>query len=108
MPRLLIVDDEPAVLRCLERVLRGRYEVTTVQRADAALILMTKRHFDAILVDVNMPGMRGDELAQVLSPERAARVVLMSGGFVGDEDKRVLAKPLSLAALFDRLDDFAA
>ena len=101
--RLLIVDDERAVLRCLERVLRKHYDVTTVERADAALILVGKRHFDAILVDVDMPGMRGDELKRALDPERASHVVMMSGGPTGGHDG-VLAKPLDLAELMAALE----
>lgn len=105
--RLLIVDDEPAVLRCLQRVLRRHYEVTTIERADAALILLTKRHFDVILVDVDMPGMRGDELRKRLDPDRASHVVMMSGGVTGGQDG-VLAKPLDLAQLMHALDAVAA
>ena len=106
--RVLIVDDEPAVLRCLDRTLRSRgYDVTTVERADAALILMKKRHFDVILSDVDMPGMRGDQLANALPPSVASRVVLMSGRCYDDEDK-ILAKPISLVTLINRLEAAAA
>jgi CheY-like chemotaxis protein len=107
--RLLIVDDEPAVLRCLERSLSRRgYEVTTVERADAALILMKKRFFDAILTDVDMPGMKGDELARSLPPHVASRVVLMSGRCYDEDERQILAKPISLAALINRLESAAA
>jgi len=105
--RLLIVDDEPAVLRCLERVLRNLYEVTTVQRADAALILLAKRHFDVILVDVDMPGMNGDQLKGAMPAPLVPKVVMMSGGLRGGEDG-VLAKPLDLDRLLDVLDEAAA
>jgi len=106
--RVLIIDDEPAVLRCLDRTLRTRgYQVTTVERADAALILMKKRHFDVILSDIDMPGMRGDELADVLPPSVASRVVLMSGRCYDDEGT-ILAKPISLARLIDRIESAAA
>ena len=105
---MLIVDDEPAVLRCLERTLRSRgYEVTTVERADAALILMKKRHYDAILSDIDMPGIRGDKLLEMLPPTTASRVVLMSGRCY-DSGTKILAKPISLDALIDRLEDVAA
>jgi DNA-binding NtrC family response regulator len=107
LTRLLIVDDEPAVLRCLQRMLRSRYEITTVERAEAALILLAKRHFDAILVDVDMPGLRGDELKRRLPPESAARVVMMSGGATGGVGD-VLQKPLDLVRLLDALEEAAA
>jgi CheY-like chemotaxis protein len=105
--RVLIIDDEPAVLRSLDRTLRSRgYEVTTVERADAALILMKKRHFDAILSDIDMPGMRGDALLEAVSPAIALRVVLMSGRCYDEE--KILAKPISLVTLINRLESAAA
>lgn len=106
--RVLIIDDEPAVLRCLDRALRLRgYDVTTAPRADAALILMKKRHFDVILSDIDMPGMRGDQLVKALPPSVASRVVLMSGRCCDDEGA-ILAKPISLVTLIDRLESAAA
>jgi CheY-like chemotaxis protein len=105
--RLLIIDDEPSVLRCLERTLRGHYDVTTVASATAALILVAKRHFDAILCDVNMPDMTGHELIEKLTPERASRVVLMSGGFNESLTHKILAKPLVHRELLDTLDGLA-
>jgi CheY-like chemotaxis protein len=106
--RILIIDDEPAVLRCLDRTLRSRgYEVTTAARADAALILMKKRHFDVILSDIDMPGMRGDELARSLPPNLAKRLVLMSGRCYDDGEK-ILAKPIPLVTLIDRLESAGA
>lgn len=103
--RVLIIDDEPAVLRCLDRTLRSRgYDVTTAPRADAALIIMKKRHFDVILSDIDMPGMRGDELAKSLPPNLASRVVLMSGRCYDENEEKILAKPIALERLIDRLE----
>ena len=105
--RLLIIDDEPGVLRCLERVLARHYDVTTTSSATAARILIAKRHYDAILCDVNMPGVKGTDFVGNLPPERAARVVLMSGDAEAASGP-VLPKPLVQRELLDTLDAIAA
>jgi CheY-like chemotaxis protein len=65
-PRVLVVDDEDAVLAYTTRVLRGAgYEVVDVSSGPEALrIVEAQRRFDVVVVDLLMPGMRGDEVAR--------------------------------------------
>src|ERR1700704_3057579 len=61
-PRVLIVDDDPALLQALPEALRLRMNGVTVDTADsaaAALDLITARDYDAIVADIKMPGMDG-------------------------------------------------
>jgi DNA-binding NtrC family response regulator len=61
-PSLLLVDDEPAVLRGLLRVLKANYpalEICCASDGLQAMALMAERHFDVVLTDVNMPRMGG-------------------------------------------------
>jgi DNA-binding NtrC family response regulator len=61
-PRLLIVDDDPALLQALPEALRLRMSGVTVDTADsaaAALDLITARDYDAIVADIKMPNMDG-------------------------------------------------
>jgi len=61
--RLLIVDDEPNIRRILAAAFDKAGWVTAVaEDAHAALAQLSEGPFDAMLTDVTMPGMRGDEL----------------------------------------------
>ena len=60
--RVLIVDDDPALLQALPQALRLRMGGVTVETADsaaAALDRIAARDYDAIVTDIKMPGMDG-------------------------------------------------
>jgi len=59
-PRILIVDDDPSLLRLLTiRLTSEGYDVTSVETAEHALSTLKTNDFDAILSDLRMPGMDG-------------------------------------------------
>jgi len=65
---ILAVDDERPALEDLARLLRGSERVTevvTAGGAKAALLELGERPFDAVFLDVRMPGLDGVELARV-------------------------------------------
>lgn len=80
---ILLVDDEPSLVDCGQRMLqRLGYRVTAVQSAGAALDLIRggSHEFDCILTDLDMPGITGITLARecrALLP--STPVILMSG-----------------------------
>jgi len=83
--RVLVVDDEPSVVRVIQRTLATQHEVETASNADDALRLIEAASFDAVLCDLAMPGTNGVDLferACVVRPELASRFVVMSGGAV--------------------------
>jgi CheY-like chemotaxis protein len=61
-PRVLIVDDEPAILRVLTRELGDSAEVTTAGSVTEALALVEAQVFDVVVADLRMPDRWGDEL----------------------------------------------
>ena len=64
MKRILLVDDEPAVLQSLRILLASAgYEVETAWSSKEAWDLLNQSGFDLVVTDFNMPGMKGDELA---------------------------------------------
>ena len=89
-PKILIVDDEPAVASLLATGLQlAGYEVTVAQNAAQALVLLESRTFDAAVVDWMMPGMTGLELIQYLRSKQNLRQlpILMLTAMASENDK---------------------
>lgn len=79
--RILLVDDEVALLRATARILKqSGYDVEIASEGKAAIALLCSGHFDAVISDIAMPGMDGLELAR-LARERDLDVpiVLVTG-----------------------------
>lgn len=62
--KLLIVDDEPDMLKLLSMIIREKtpYEVTTTNNPLEALDFVSKGGFDIVIADLKMPGLDGIEL----------------------------------------------
>ena len=74
--RLLIVDDEPNLLRAVAAVLRNAdFEVTTARNAREALIQVAQNLPDLIVSDVRMPVMDGYQFAKKLKAEPHSALV---------------------------------
>jgi DNA-binding response OmpR family regulator len=80
--RVLVVDDEPAILKALATALdRAGYDAITAQSGDTALALL-KEHVDVMLIDLRMPDTRGDvvfELAAATHPHLRRQTLFMTG-----------------------------
>lgn len=75
--RILLVDDEPNVLRALSRVLKN-YQVVTFTSGEDALLAAKERIFDMVISDYRMPNLNGVEFLtffKVLQPD-AIRIIL--------------------------------
>ena len=81
--RVLIVDDEPALRRTLERAIRALgYDVVTAGDAHLAYNLLHEIDVDLVLLDLHLPQMSGDTFFVALTrrwPRLATRIVLMTG-----------------------------
>jgi signal transduction histidine kinase/CheY-like chemotaxis protein len=108
--KLLLLDDDPAVLRALARVLEPHYEVFPAGSVEEALALADLRRPDLLLCDVMMPDGGGAALYHALQehlPHLAGRVIFLTGGadkhavqeFFAHQPQPVLEKPLDLASL---------
>lgn len=65
-PRVLVVDDEPALLRAMARVLKKDFEVLSASTAAEALRLASGKKLDLILTDYSMPLQDGMSLIRAL------------------------------------------
>ena len=90
MTRILVVDDEPQILRALQTSLRGAgYEVETATTGEQALTLAAVRPPDAVILDLVLPDRRGTEVARELRAWSTAPIIVLS--VVGDESEKVAA-----------------
>jgi DNA-binding response OmpR family regulator len=87
--RVLVVDDDPVIVRLLEVNLRLEgYEVATASRGEEALERAAEFHPDVILLDVMMPGLDGWETCRRLRelPEFVETPVVFLSARAQDDD----------------------
>jgi len=112
MTRVLVVDDEPQILRALQTSLRGAgYEVDAATTGEEALTLAAVRPPDAVILDLVLPDARGTDVARELRAWSSAPIIVLS--VVGDETEKVAAldagaddyvtKPFGVGELLARL-----
>ncbi len=82
--RVLVVDDEPLILRSVSRLLRDEHDVETASNGKEALLKLAEDGpFDLIVCDLMMPEMNGMDLHQEVArnnPDIAKRFVFLTGG----------------------------
>jgi CheY-like chemotaxis protein len=109
--RVLVVDDEVAVGRTIQRLLGDRHEVVVVTSgAEAIAVLEAGGAFDVVLCDMSMPDVTGMEVytrTTASHPDLAERFVFMTGGsfhprtreFLETSSTTRIDKPFDLNAL---------
>jgi two-component system KDP operon response regulator KdpE len=109
---VLVVDDEPQILRALQTNLRGAgYDVVTATSAQEAVSAAAMRSPDAVILDLVLPDESGIDVARELRTWSAAPILVLS--VVGDEAEKVAAldagaddyvqKPFGIDELLARL-----
>jgi two-component system KDP operon response regulator KdpE len=110
--RVLLVEDEPGLLRALLINLRARqYEVLTASAGRDALAIAARRPPDAVILDLGLPDIDGTEVIVELRRWSRAPIIVLSGRAspgdkigaldVGADD--YVTKPFSMAELLARL-----
>jgi two-component system KDP operon response regulator KdpE len=112
MTRVLVVDDEPQILRALEANLHAAgYEVATAATGAAALGAAAARPPEAVILDLVLPDRSGTEVCAELRTWTAVPILILSA--VGEEREKVAAldagaddyvtKPFGIDELLARL-----
>ena len=108
---ILIVDDDPNILRLVQKMLKPRQvNVLVAPRPSEALLICEQQPVHLLISDVAMPEMDGTKLAdRVLKLQPEASVLLISGHYKGDESParnprmRFLPKPFFPSQLLAHL-----
>jgi PAS domain S-box-containing protein len=110
--RILVIDDEPAILRAFERALREEHDIVLIgdSREARRLLLGAHQPFDVIFCDLMMPHLNGMDLYREVEEHDAAvaeRFAFVTGGaldarfhgFLEDVPRPHLEKPFTSARL---------
>jgi two-component system, cell cycle sensor histidine kinase and response regulator CckA len=118
-PRVLIIDDEPAILAVYPEVLGVDYCVAVASSGQQALdTIASQPDFDVILCDYMMPDLDGRALYEHLhdhAPHLLDRLVFCSGGLVSERARKFVAsisnplleKPIPIDRLCAAIDRVA-
>ncbi|MFW5868042.1 MAG: response regulator [Armatimonadota bacterium] len=114
-PCLLVVDDDPKVTRMLRIALgRGGYEIQSSHSGEEAICIARERRPDAVLLDLCMPDMSGEDLLMLLKDDHELSdvpVIVATGQTDAPELSdafAVLTKPFNLRRLFSTIDNALA
>lgn len=78
--RILVVDDEFGPRESLRMILRPAYDVLTASDGSEALEILRSTPIDLVTLDLNMPGVQGEELMRVIRREfRGVEVIVITG-----------------------------
>jgi signal transduction histidine kinase/CheY-like chemotaxis protein len=112
---ILVVEDEPAVLRLVKRILtKNGYVVLDAGSAEGAMALAAQHQFDLLLTDSVMPIMSGGQLSERIEQIRPGRPVLFMSGYSGtllahqaalNDTTALIQKPFTEQALLDKIRD---
>ena len=108
---ILVIDDEPSVVRALTGLLRrDGYLVGTASNGRHALAQLQERSYDVIVCDVHMPDLDGPAFYALLAcqyPALRQRVIFLTGDTIGEASRTFLTqsgrpwlrKPSSIATI---------
>jgi two-component system, cell cycle response regulator DivK len=111
MSRILIVDDNPTNLKLVTFLVKSfGYDVDTATDADSALAALREGRPDAILMDIQLPGIDGLELTRQLKSDAQMKAIaviaLTAYAMKGDREKALAAgcddymtKPIDASSL---------
>jgi two-component system KDP operon response regulator KdpE len=110
--RVLVVDDEPQIVRALRINLKARgYEVDAAPDGRTALELAARRHPDVVVLDLGLPDMEGVEVIKGLRGWLSVPIIVLSARHASDEKVEALdvgaddyvTKPFGMDELLARL-----
>jgi CheY-like chemotaxis protein len=114
---VLAIEDNPANLRLLERILKNRPDIQLISaiQGSVGLDLSIKQHLDMILLDLNLPDLSGQEVLSQLKANPNTRnvpVLILSADATPSQMEKLkaegaldyLTKPLDVSAFLQLLE----
>jgi sigma-B regulation protein RsbU (phosphoserine phosphatase) len=98
--RILVVDDEPGMIRAVERVLSQDHHVIGTRLSREALAVANEFHPELAIVDIRMPDVDGFTLMAQLKARYPALDVILMTGSIDDLDEKLVRAIRSAAFYF--------
>lgn len=80
--RILIIDDEPTILRVLDRMMKAHGHAVVMAGdgiSGVEIFNSFEDQFDVVITDLNMPGMNGYEVGETIYAKRKLPIILYTG-----------------------------
>ncbi len=113
MKRILLVEDDPAIVRGLEAALRAEhYDVLHAADGEKGLLMARRENVDLVLLDVMLPGLNGQEVCRRLRESGVSTPIMMVTSKDEELDKVLglelgaddyVTKPFSIRELMARI-----
>jgi CheY-like chemotaxis protein len=83
--KVLVVDDDPAVRKSIDRVLTGKgYAVITAENGEEAMRKLNEEKYDLVYTDIRMPGISGLDVAEQVKARKPWTPVVIITGYGTD------------------------
>lgn len=109
--KVLVIDDERETLESCCEILKQRgYDAAACHDSTQVIHLLKAGHFDAVMLDIRMPGLEGSDLLPLIKKIRPELPVVIASAYCDEANRNhyrslgafdALAKPFSREALLD-------
>src|SRR5438046_2940568 len=90
MAHILVVDDEPEILKLVSKIMEGRgHRVSTARDGQDALDTVVRDRPDVLILDLNLPKINGFEVCRRLKTDPGTKkipIVMLTAAYVSVED----------------------
>lgn len=114
--KILIVDDEKDVIGIISDILEyAKYEIIAATNGEEAIELAKQKRPDLILLDIMMPDISGEDVAEMLSDDPSTAdipIIFLTGILTKEEEasirktgaQSIIAKPCTANELIDKIE----
>ena len=88
MTSILVIDDDPVIRKFLSGLLSKKHEVHAFESWSSAYASLRENQYQLVLLDVQMPGFQGDDIARLVRRSSDGKVILFSSLEVNELKRR--------------------